>query len=377
MKEALAPSALIERSCAPGLHEVRARRNGIEEIFVTASREDHAAPEAMFARVAKTLERRGARPLSQEVFGIPRDVVGLPALRASLGEPRWPVTWVEDGAENLGGIGGTQVWAVAGCDVSAHECGGDVVGCVFEDAFARYGVIGGMVPPDAEASPYDQAAAVFDRMQSTLHALDMDFRDVVRTWFYNRRILEWYGPFNQARTAFFNRLELFHAVVPASTGIGGCNPAGAALTAHAFAVRPKHAGVRAFAVPSPLQCPAIEYGSAFSRALEVATPDGARRLTVSGTASIAPEGATQYVGDIDAQIARTMEVVEAILQERGMEWSDVTRAIAYFKDGTQTPPFRRYCESQGLAQLPVLCVHQDVCRDDLLFEVEADSMKLG
>ena len=72
-------------------------------------------------------------------------------------------------------------------------------------------------------------------------------------------------------------------------------------------------GMPAAAVPSPLQCPALDYGSSFSRAVELVAGDH-RRLFVSGTASISPEGHTLHVGDVDAQVARTMEVVEAMLE---------------------------------------------------------------
>jgi enamine deaminase RidA (YjgF/YER057c/UK114 family) len=366
----------VERFVSPGMHVACVRRTGIEEIFITATREGHESPQAMFDHVGRVLKRHSAHPVSQEVFGVPCHGAGEPALRAALGRPAWPVTWVEDNSENVNGVGGTQVWAVAGAPVVPFEIGDGVAACVFEDDVARYGHIGGMVPPDAGASPHDQAKALLDRMQETLCGLGMDFRQVVRTWFYNRDILDWYGAFNKARTSFFDELSLFHGLVPASTGIGGRNPAGAALTAHALALSPKGNCVHAAAVPSPLQCPALEYGSAFSRALEVDTP-GCRRLIVSGTASIAPGGATEFVDDLDAQIVRTMEVVEAILQSRGMQWDDVTRAIAYFKDGCQTEAFRRYCEARDLTDLPALCVHQDICRDDLLFEIEADAVAIG
>ena len=56
-------------------------------------------------------------------------------------------------------------------------------------------------------------------------------------------------------------------------------------------------------LPSPLQCPALEYGSSFSRAAELRTP-GWRRVVVSGTASILPGShEVAHVGDVDAQTA--------------------------------------------------------------------------
>src|ERR1039458_3172085 len=105
---------------------------------------------------------------------------------------------------------------------------------------------------------------------------------------------------------------------PASTGVGGRNPMGAALAAAAWAVRlhDPAAKVMHFA-PSPEQCPASSYGSAFSRAVEIGSA-GFRRLLVSGTASIASDGKTEHIGDAQAQIERSMQVMEAILEWRRM-----------------------------------------------------------
>ena len=99
-----------------------------------------------------------------------------------------------------------------------------------------------------------------------------------------------------------------------------------------------------------------------------------RRLYISGTASIEPGGATAHVGDVDKQIDLTMDVVEAILESRDMGWSDTTRAAAYFKDVESIPAFASYCRAKGLPPLPVAIAHSDICRDDLLFEIEMDAV---
>ncbi|MCX5642874.1 MAG: hypothetical protein NTY10_06580 [Candidatus Omnitrophica bacterium] len=67
-----------------------------------------------------------------------------------------------------------------------------------------------------------------------------------------------------------------------------------------------------------------------------------------------------------------MEVVQAILDSRSMGWKDTVRAIAYFKDIKDTVFFDNYCRKHGLLNLPVLVVQNDICRDDLLFEIEVD-----
>jgi enamine deaminase RidA (YjgF/YER057c/UK114 family) len=184
---------------------------------------------------------------------------------------------------------------------------------------------------------------------------------------------QWYGGFNHVRTAFLKEHGVFDGLVPASTGIGGRNISGAALTAALFAVKAGRGAATAMAIPSPLQCPALDYGSSFSRAVELET-GGLRRLFVSGAASIGIDGRSVHIGRVDAQVALTMDVVRAILDSRKMDWGKVTRAIAYFKHNKDAPAFDRYCTLQGIRDMPVLLANNDICRDDLLFEIEVDAV---
>jgi hypothetical protein len=69
-----------------------------------------------------------------------------------------------------------------------------------------------------------------------------------------------------------------------------------------------------------------------------------------------------------------MEVAHAILTSRGMDWSDVSRAIAYFKDLNDMPLLDAYCKEHNLSGVPIAVAHGDICRNDLLFEIEADAV---
>jgi enamine deaminase RidA (YjgF/YER057c/UK114 family) len=100
-----------------------------------------------------------------------------------------------------------------------------------------------------------------------------------------------------------------------------------------------------------------------------------RKLFISGTASIAPEGHTVHLDDIDQQIELTLDVVLAIMESCGMEWNDVTGAIAYVRDKEDLPAFDRYCERTNLSAEPVVVIQNDVCREDLLFELELAAAK--
>jgi enamine deaminase RidA (YjgF/YER057c/UK114 family) len=213
---------------------------------------------------------------------------------------------------------------------------------------------------------------MFGNLECALDLAGFELGDVVRTWFYNEDILAWYGDFNRVRTEHYAGVKWRTGSLPASTGVAGKNPAGAALAVAAWAMRPIDASACAREIGSPLQCPAPAYGSSFARAMEIDS-GGGRRLFISGTASIHPGGQTAWVGNPKKQIDLTMEVVAAILESRGMDFEDVTRATAYFQHPLFTTHFDRWCDARNLRHMPVLYVHCDICREDLLFELELDA----
>jgi enamine deaminase RidA (YjgF/YER057c/UK114 family) len=269
------------------------------------------------------------------------------------------------------------VWSrltATGTETRLIRRNGHTVGICYEDAYAEYCLLTGVLPPDLSASRPDQTTAVFEGIEDALKDAGMTFDNVARTWLYMDKILEWYDPFNRARDAFFRARNVYDKLVPASTGIGSANLCGSAITACAIALKPKGGNVKVEAVPSPLQCAALQYGSSFSRAVEIATPEY-KTLLISGTASIEPGGATAYVDDVEKQIQLTMDVVEAILVSRGMGWSDTTRAVMYLKKPEYMKPWQAWLQARGLTAMPLITVEADVCRDDLLVELELDAVK--
>ena len=367
-------AAGIERYTRPGVDVVAVRGSRVTEYFLTVSPRG-ADLESMFPAAAEALRETEAAVVSQEIFGVSNeDGAGAQMLGDFFDAVTWPVTWIEEGCEEESARAAIQIWAVAGADVTPVELRGEVVGSVFENGHVRYCRLGGLAPEDTKAGNMQQARAVLELMEEGLNAAGMNFSNLIRTWFYNHQMLDWYGEFNSVRTQFFKERGVFDGLVPASTGVGGRNGAGAALMAECLACVPLTEGVEARTVASPLQCPAPTYGSSFSRAVELATPE-MRRLYVSGTASISQDGHSIYVGDVERQVERTMEVVEAILKSRDMGWSDVTRAIAYYKQAADCPLFGGHCRGLELPEFPVALVKNDICRDDLLFEIEVDAIK--
>jgi enamine deaminase RidA (YjgF/YER057c/UK114 family) len=266
----------------------------------------------------------------------------------------------------------SQVRMISGTSLNPVYDNGRLIGRVFENADAVYLMLGGITPANLAQSKGDQTTEVFSIIQRALQRVGMEFRHVVRTWFYLDDILGWYDEFNHARSAFFKTIEL--GLMPASTGVGASNPSGAAVCAKVIAIMPKNDLISIKKAPSPLQGEALSYGSAFSRALEVSDATS-KTLFISGTASIDAGGNTVHVGDTARQIETTMEVVNGMLNHAGMTLDDMTRGVVYFRNGSDLPLWSAYCEQHDLGDLPLAVTQSVVCREDLLFEIELDATK--
>ncbi len=344
--------------------------DGVKAYYITAQASE-STMHGVFDRVAAEMAARDAKIAFQYLFGgrqfYPKAVSAIKNLD-------WPLTLLHGDACSGSTVTGTQFIAISGAELHPVLDGGRKVGNWYDTEDARYCLLGDLRADDLSLSREEQARAVFEKMENLLKQADMQFTDIARTWIYLNDLLEWYDEFNAVRTRFFRERGTFEKMVPASTGIGAGSAAGEAMVCALLAVKPKHGGVKVFAVPSPLQCPALDYKSSFARAVEIDQP-GARLLTISGTASIEPGGKTVHLDDTAKQIELTMQVVHEILKSRDMDWENTSRAIAYFKDIREAPLLEKYCIDHNLPELPVAISHADVCRHDLLFEIELDAVK--
>ena len=360
--------------------------------------------DALTARLTQAAANRHLLPVQASVFcdpslGIARHGRGIaggggsPAadLPAADSAGAFPVTFLGHHETPRGCVTSARLVAVPRSigSLPVFDGRGAICGRAWETDSARYLLLGALTPPDASASREQQAADTWNLLKARLEQSGFALGNLVRTWFHNDHILEWYDVFNRARNAFFTEHNIFGTLVPASTGVGACNAAGTALTVDALAIAPKRApgggallDVRA--VTSPLQCPAYNYLSAFSRAVEYApaaapssvpapSPSPLRHMLVSGTASIEPGGATINQGDLDAQIDLSVRVVGAILKSRGMDWGDTARAILYFPKIEWMARWEARRVALGLPPIPAIYAHCDICRADLLFEIEIDA----
>ncbi len=362
-----------EKSIFSGLHIVSLPRPFGMEYFITATPQKGGSPEAMFDNILEYTKAHNAVIISQDVFGLQnswcKDTAGehhrdLPAVT-------WPVTCLDNYNPQLSGI---YVWAVCGADVKPIYLNSRVAGNLVEDNFTRILRLGGLTAENTGQAPANQARSVLEQMEKILQKAKMDFSDVVRTWFYNQDITAWYKDFNIVRNKFFQEFDVYQNLVPASTGVGKRSSADTAIVAGALAVQGKVKDIKVIPLSSPLQRPALEYGSSFSRAVELNMPDN-KRLYISGTASIEQDGKTAFPNDAPAQVKRSIEVIDAILKSRKMSWSDITRAIAFFKHADDAKLLRDYCFRNKLPDFPVIVTTADICRNDLLFEIEIEAIK--
>ena len=329
---------------------------------------------AMLRRLGAVLRKNQATIVKLDIFGALRARPGiLRALKQELGRIDWPTTWIE-GEDCAGGrIAGMHVLAIHGTAVEAIQLGQRRVGSVFSDGSARHCFLGDLCADDVSQPPAEQCWQTYLDLEAALRIAGMDMSNLVRTWLFLDNILAWYDQFNQVRSKFYRQRRVLDHLVPASTGVGARNPAGAALMLGAWAVQSVNGSVAASEVASPRQCPAPTYGSCFSRAVELITPNH-RHLLISGTASIEPGGRSAHHGDIDKQVDLTMQVVQGILESRGMSFRDVSRMTAYFKRSPDASAFSAWCAKHGVTSLPVVITRSDVCRDELLFELEMDAV---
>jgi len=230
--------------------------------------------------------------------------------------------------------------------------------------------------PQANFTPAkagEQAQFMMEKAESALKQFGVDFLSVPRTWMWLKDILSWYDEFNHVRTKFFTERRLIgegtRQSMPASTGIGLGPADGSHCAMDLTAVLEPQNSIQFLQAVGKQHC-ALEYGSAFSRASRAVTPAG-QTVFVSGTASIDADGATTHIGDASGQIATTIENVRAALADMNCKDEDVVQVVAYCKT---TEVEKIFNASKGALNWPWLTAICDICRPDLLFEIEATAM---
>ena len=234
-------------------------------------------------------------------------------------------------------------------------------------------------------------------MQQHLAAAGVGFDQVVRTWLYVNHITsdedgrQRYQEMNRARTDIYQDIRFganaraAHApekIYPASTGIG---TRGTHIAMSCMALDSKRPDVFLMPLENPQQTSAYDYQAEyspqspkFSRAMAVVQGHFVATL-VSGTASIV-NSKTCYPDDIVRQTAQTIENIERLIAPEnfalhglpgaGATLNDIAKLRVYVKHQEDYEKCREVCERR-LPRIPAIYLHADICRPDLLMEIEA------
>lgn len=342
-----------------------------------------------YARIAETIATGRMEIVQERVFGSLNAQAAVMAARREALHSRGirsdgPLTYVEGQPTWGEGFAGVILRAVAGLEVRTVLDDGAPCGRAWQNDDATFVILQNVrgLGPDAagDRAPASQARRAMERADRLLRGNGLGYRHAARTWFYLSDILGWYADFNRVRTAAYGEFGLLSGPadtgsrLPASTGIHADLPGGAACALDLLAVGASR-GDRPIVehVRNPLQQDAFQYGSAFSRCAVVR---GSREslIEVSGTAAIDAAGKSLYPGDVRAQVRCTLERVASVLEPSGASIEDICAATIFVKNGEDAAAVRETLADLGLEQLPAVWVVADVCRDELLFEIDAEAV---
>jgi enamine deaminase RidA (YjgF/YER057c/UK114 family) len=389
--------------------EVRCiERAALQEVYLTArigaegGTAEHCA--RLFEQLARELVERSVIPIAEKVFGLDSARESILSQRAA-GYARadlpadWPLTFIEGRPIADAAFAGVQLWGVVpqdpqrvaitslGADANTPSAGRDANGRIISAPGLRWLYLAAIDGAEGEArqtlpirqtlAPAQQAERMFARADELVRRAGFAYAQVARTWLYCARLLDWYDDLNAVRSAHHRRVGLrsdnHGPILPASTGIEGRTDAQRACLMDLIALD-LDPDVDAPATLEPIrrtarQGAAASYGSGFSRGMSL-TWQGKRTLFVSGTASIDESGQSTHHGDAEAQSLATLLAIASLLDEHGATLGDVCAALVYCKTPAVYATFQRVSRLLGLTALPHVAVLADVCRPELLIEIE-------
>jgi enamine deaminase RidA (YjgF/YER057c/UK114 family) len=253
-----------------------------------------------------------------------------------------------------------------------------------------------IIPETAATGVYDRATDMFRLAAKGLAARGFRYDQVIRTWLYLGDIVgaegetQRYKELNRARTDFYEDITfstdriapgIQRPIYPASTGIG---TEGKDVMMSCIAMVTDRDDVTLVPLENPQQTSAFDYGQKygpkspkFARAMAIAGGDVAS-IFVSGTASITGSE-TQFVGDVEGQTHQTLDNIAALIGQDnfrqhgvsglGATLDDLALVRVYIKSQDDYAKTRAVCEER-LGELPIVYAVADVCRPELLVEIE-------
>jgi enamine deaminase RidA (YjgF/YER057c/UK114 family) len=227
----------------------------------------------------------------------------------------------------------------------------------------------------------------FDKLFSSLEAqlTRNSFRpkDIVRTWFYVNKIKQNYPEFNDARRRYFDKNEIKYtenaAELPSSTCIGAPIAEVKVIQADAYYMCRQHnPGIKVGRMFNQEQNEAngttYLFQPTFARATEIVTPYYTE-IQLSGTASINQHGESVYLNNSYQQILTTLKHVKGLLSQHSMGFEHLVQSTCFFKRKEYYQDYLSALDSLGIQNFSHTFVIGDVCRDELLFEIDGIAVK--
>jgi len=247
-----------------------------------------------------------------------------------------------------------------------------------------------------ESDTRSAAEATFNQMKAILEKEGMSFNHVVRQWNYIGNILEVkdnfqnYQIFNEVRSEFYHQYRTVHGY-PAATGIGmklgGVNIDFCAVMAdQALVVKPieNPNQVNAYEYDQnvlkgmPLKGMTVKHPPQFERAL-LLTRKVKSTLFISGTASITGQD-TIGIDDVEKQTFVTIDNINKLTDQKRMgqnfsgsdaDWGKFILIRVYIKNPEDFTKVKAIC-NEKFPEVPATFIESDICRDNLLVEIEAE-----
>lgn len=351
-------------------------------VTVTGPTQSATVARRIYESVAAILVDKEAVPVHERVFAsvsCANDVIISRRQAFSMFgiDPDTPLSMIQGHPTWGEGISGTFLHAIPAGVARVETLAIDAkpVGRYWSTTTADYLVLQLSGNTKQAPSLQTQADGLFDITADLLAERGFSFFGVARTWFYIRDILQHYGTFNQVRDSKYTRFGLMHKPpapiwLPASTAIGGAPANGAALVADILAVKSGNKNL-VRRLSNPGQKEAFDYGASFARATLIQGQD-VDLIQVSGTASIGEDGKTLHPGDGAAQITCTLDKLEALLNTVSARLDQVVAASIFVKDPALMEIFQKIARERGLSDFPGVPIVADVCRGDLLFEIDCE-----
>ena len=301
-----------------------------------------------------------------------------------------PITLIPQTLLPEGGVA-VEVYALEGADITIQERNGVCYGLVGNDEESML-FFEGVPAADFSESVGNQSEEVFGRVNDLLSAYGFAVDDIVRQWNFIGDIVahrdgkQNYQEFNDARTRYYAH-GAWKNGYPAATGIGTSGN-GIIVGGIAFKKRETENG-GIYPIDNPLQIAAHIYSKSvlvdsderamkstpkFERAKLIETSRGACCF-VSGTAAIRGEESMD-ASSARLQTVKTIENIEYLVSKENLVRFGCkpyelkyAKLLVYIKHKEDYDEVRRVVEER-FPQLPVIYTIADVCRSELLVEIE-------